>query len=94
MSFHLDPAIVPVGCFDNDIDLFESQYAVPNGVSYNSYVILDEKVAVLDTVDPLRNGWTIWTRPWRAVRRTTWWSTTWSPTTPGASRFWRRSSPA
>lgn len=47
-----DPAIVPVGCFDGDLDLFESQYAVPNGVSYNSYVIMDEKVAVLDTVDP------------------------------------------
>ncbi len=52
MSLHLDPAILPVGCFDNDIDLFESQYAVPNGVSYNSYLILDEKTAVLDTVDP------------------------------------------
>ena len=52
MSFHLDPAIVPVSCFDSDLDLFESQYAVPDGVSYNSYVILDEKIAVLDTVDP------------------------------------------
>lgn len=56
MSFHLDPAVVPVGCFDDDIDLFESQYAVPGGVSYNSYVILDEKVAVLDTVDPRKTG--------------------------------------
>lgn len=56
MSVRLDPAIVPVGCFDGDIDLFESQYAVPHGVSYNSYVILDEKVAVLDTVDPRRTG--------------------------------------
>ena len=54
MSIKLDPAIVPVGCFDGDIDLFESQYAVPNGVSYNSYVILDEKIAVMDTVDPRR----------------------------------------
>ena len=54
MSIKLDPAIVPVGCFDGDIDLFESQYVVPNGVSYNSYVILDEKVAVMDTVDPRR----------------------------------------
>ena len=51
MSFHLDPAIMQVGCFDGGIDLFESQYAVPNGVSYNSYVVLDEKIAVLDTVD-------------------------------------------
>lgn len=40
-----------IGADDHDIDLFESQYAVPNGVSYNSYVILDEKVAVMDTAD-------------------------------------------
>ena len=40
-----------IGVDDIDIDLFESQYIVPNGVSYNSYVILDEKVAVMDTVD-------------------------------------------
>ena len=38
-----------IGVDDHDIDLFESQYVVPNGVSYNSYVILDEKVAVMDT---------------------------------------------
>jgi flavorubredoxin len=41
-----------VGCDDLNIDLFESQYHVPNGVSYNSYVILDEKIAVMDTADP------------------------------------------
>ena len=41
-----------VGADDTTIDLFESQYPVPNGVSYNSYVIRDEKTAVLDTVDP------------------------------------------
>ena len=40
-----------IGVDDTNIDLFESQYIVPNGVSYNSYVILDEKVAVMDTVD-------------------------------------------
>lgn len=40
-----------VGVDDGTLDLFESQYIVPNGVSYNSYVILDEKVAVMDTVD-------------------------------------------
>ncbi len=40
-----------VGVNDHDIDLFEGQYDVPNGMSYNSYVILDEKIAVLDTVD-------------------------------------------
>ena len=41
-----------VGADDKTIDLFESQYLVPNGVSYNSYVIRDEKTAILDTVDP------------------------------------------
>lgn len=40
-----------VGVDDKDIDLFEGQYIVPNGISYNSYVILDEKIAVIDTVD-------------------------------------------
>lgn len=47
-------SILYIGADDKDIDLFESQYVVPNGVSYNSYVILDEKVAVMDTVDPRR----------------------------------------
>ena len=45
-----------IGVDDHDIDLFESQYVVPNGVSYNSYVILDEKVAVMDTVDADRKS--------------------------------------
>lgn len=40
-----------VGVNDRTIDLFEGQYVVPNGMSYNSYVILDEKIAVMDTVD-------------------------------------------
>ena len=40
-----------VGVNDHQVDLFEGQYIVPNGISYNSYVILDEKVAVMDTVD-------------------------------------------
>lgn len=40
-----------VGVNDHQVDLFEGQYAVPNGMAYNSYVILDEKVAVMDTVD-------------------------------------------
>ena len=40
-----------VGVNDHQIDLFEGQYKVPNGMSYNSYVILDEKIAVMDTVD-------------------------------------------
>ena len=40
-----------IGVNDHHIDLFEGQYDVPNGMSYNSYVILDEKIAVMDTVD-------------------------------------------
>ena len=43
--------IVYIGVDDRQIDLFEGQYPVPNGMSYNSYVILDEKIAVMDTVD-------------------------------------------
>ena len=40
-----------IGVDDKTLDLFEGQYVIPNGVAYNSYVILDEKVAVMDTVD-------------------------------------------
>ena len=40
-----------IGVNDHEVDLFEGQYIVPNGMSYNSYVILDEKIAVMDTVD-------------------------------------------
>ena len=43
--------VIYIGIDDFDIDLFESQYRVPQGVSYNSYLILDEKVAILDTAD-------------------------------------------
>ena len=43
--------ILYVGVNDHEVDLFEGQYTVPNGMAYNSYVILDEKVAVMDTVD-------------------------------------------
>ena len=47
-----------IGVNDRDVDLFEGQYPVPKGIAYNSYVILDEKIAVMDTVD--RN----FTQPW------------------------------
>lgn len=43
--------ILYVGVNDHDVDLFEGQYVVPNGMAYNSYVIMDEKIAVMDTVD-------------------------------------------
>ena len=39
-----------IGVNDKKIDLFEGQYIVPNGMSYNSYAIIDEKIAVMDTV--------------------------------------------
>lgn len=48
---YISEQIKYIGVNDHDIDLFESQYVVPNGVSYNSYLILDEKVAVMDTAD-------------------------------------------
>lgn len=50
----ISDTIVYVGADDKDIDLFESQYVVKNGVSYNSYVILDEKITIMDTVDERR----------------------------------------
>ena len=47
----ISDSVLYIGVDDKTLDLFESQYEIPNGVSYNSYVILDEKVAVMDTVD-------------------------------------------
>ena len=44
-------SIYYVGCYDSDIDLFESQYKAPHGITYNSYVIFDEKITIMDTVD-------------------------------------------
>lgn len=56
MKIHED--IKYIGVDDLDLDLFESQYIIPNGISYNSYLILDEKVAVMDTVDSRKyNEW-------------------------------------
>lgn len=43
--------IIYIGADDKEIDLFESQYEVPNGISYNSYLIKDEKIAIMDTID-------------------------------------------
>ena len=43
--------IIYVGVDDKEMDLFENQYATPNGISYNSYIILDKKIAIMDTVD-------------------------------------------
>lgn len=51
MNTHITASIKYVGVDDTDLDLFESQYIIPNGVSYNSYIILDEKIAIMDSVD-------------------------------------------
>ncbi len=48
---HITDSIVYAGVHDHEVDLFEGQYKVPRGMSYNSYVILDEQIAVVDTVD-------------------------------------------
>ena len=47
----ITPTIKYIGIDDKDIDLFESQYPVPEGISYNSYIIFDEKIAIMDTAD-------------------------------------------
>ncbi len=52
----ITPTIKYVGVDDLDIDLFESQYVVPDGMAYNSYIILDEKVAIMDTVDARKSA--------------------------------------
>ena len=52
----LNETVKYIGVDDLDLDLFESQYIVPEGMAYNSYLILDEKVAILDTVDARKGG--------------------------------------
>lgn len=51
MVNNITPTIKYIGVDDLDIDLFESQYEVPNGMAYNSYLIEDEKIAIMDTAD-------------------------------------------
>lgn len=51
MQVTISDSIKYIGVDDRDLDLFESQYVVPDGVSYNSYLILDEKTVLMDTVD-------------------------------------------
>ncbi len=51
MNIKITDTIIYAGVDDKTIDLFESQYVVPNGISYNSYVIIDDKITVMDTVD-------------------------------------------
>ena len=60
MSIKVSETIKYIGVDDTDLDLFESQYIVPNGISYNSYLIEDEKIAIMDTVDKRKSAewWT------------------------------------
>ena len=51
MITQLSDSVRYIGCDDFDLDLFEGQYALPEGMTYNSYLILDGKVAVMDAVD-------------------------------------------
>lgn len=51
VKHNITNAIKYIGVDDLDLDLFESQYIIPNGISYNSYLIIDEKIAIMDTVD-------------------------------------------
>lgn len=51
MRFNVTDKIEYIGVNDKTLDLFESQYVIPNGVSYNSYIIKDEKIVIMDTVD-------------------------------------------
>lgn len=53
MSIEISNSIKYIGESVHDLDLFESQYIVPNGMSYNSYVIIDDKIAVMDTADKI-----------------------------------------
>ena len=51
MRINLPTDIHYIGVDDNDLELFESQYIVPNGIAYNSYLVVDEKIAIMDTAD-------------------------------------------
>ncbi|MBE5879002.1 MAG: FprA family A-type flavoprotein [Lachnospiraceae bacterium] len=65
MKVQITDTVKYVGVDDTTLDLFESQYVIPEGVSYNSYVILDEKIAVMDTVD--KRGMQEWEENLKAV---------------------------
>lgn len=87
-------AIRYVGVDDNTLALFENQYPVqPMGVSYNSYVILDEKIAVMDSVDArATEEWlSNVARVLRGAGPTILWSHTWSRIVPAVSCGWHKS---
>ena len=87
-----------VGADCRRLALFEGVFGVPDGVSFNSYLLMDDKTVLFDTVDSaVRTTFreNVAHVAGRAERRTIWWSTTWSrttpprwPTWPGSTRIW------
>ena len=51
MNAKITESIIYIGANDHDIDLFEGQYIVPNGMAYNSYAVIGDKIAIMDTID-------------------------------------------
>ena len=51
MTTNVTNTFINIGANDHDVDLFEGQYIVPNGMAYNSYAIIDDKIAIMDTID-------------------------------------------
>ena len=51
MKYDISESVRYIGADDKTLDLFEGKYVIPDGVSYNSYLILDDKIAVMDTID-------------------------------------------
>ena len=83
----ISDSIVYVGVDDKNIDLFESQYVVPNGVSYNSYVILDDKITIMDTVDRRgTEGWLANLKETLEEHRIIWLYLIWNRIMPEASK--------
>ena len=76
-------SIFYVGANDHDLDLFEGQYIIPNGMAYNSYVIVDDKIVVFDTIDKSKTG--EWLDNLAEERRTILSCSTWNRITPRPS---------
>ena len=76
---YISDSILYIGVDDPELPLFESQYMLENGMAYNSYLIRDEKIAVMDAVDARKiDEWMA--RLSDAERPTIWWCSMWSPT--------------
>lgn len=81
---HVTEDLIWIGGNDRQHPLFESTHPVPRGMSFNSYLLLDEKTVLFDTVDRAvqTQFFEIWSMLWAVVSWTMSLSTTWSPTTP------------